>query len=144
MQHYQIRNHLLLLMLAMTLKIEKIVLRKKKHQMCQAQWIESKIIRIYQLSAKEWTIFAKSLVQCWGVQRMRERACGSLQECWRTLRSVLIKKSPLNSYLWIIREMISRTSPRFALIRSWGRASLCTDSAQCGRQEVYGVENNIK
>ena len=38
----------------------------------------------------------------------------------------------------------SGISPRSALIRSWGRASLCTDSAQCGRQEVYGVENNVK
>ena len=41
-------------------------------------------------------------------------------------------------------EQGSGISPRSALIRSWGRASLCVDSAQCGRQEVFGVENNIK
>ena len=38
----------------------------------------------------------------------------------------------------------SGTSSRSVLIRSWGRASLCTDSEQCGSQEVFGVENNIK
>ena len=34
--------------------------------------------------------------------------------------------------------------PAFRLDSLLGRASLCTDSAQCRRQEVFGVENNIK
>ena len=34
--------------------------------------------------------------------------------------------------------------PHSALIHSWSRASLSTDSVQCGEQEVHGAEINIK